>query len=135
MLFRLVLPQPKWGFRPSRRWLSPETADVKSTHCRTCMHRYYKLCKSGEETKGHDGFCPLELYSGDEERTRSALEELYCAWEESDDTLNNLRLFHEGKRVSPAEVRPFSLPSSLTLRADAAKPPAAPPCRLVWTQT
>ncbi|GAA5835759.1 hypothetical protein JCM9279_004639 [Rhodotorula babjevae] len=101
--------KPKWGFLPSRSSLSPKTADIKSTYCRTCMHRYLKSRKSGDdlglsEADDHEGFCPLDLYSGDARRTMGVVTQLYSSWEKTKGTINNLRVFYEGKRVSPDEL-------------------------------
>ncbi|GAA6057673.1 hypothetical protein JCM3770_003833 [Rhodotorula araucariae] len=118
--------KPKWGFLPSLASLSPNTAEVKSLFCRTCMHRYYK---------GHDGadegFCPLDLYSGDGERVKRALEQLYGSWESSGGTLNNLRVFFNGQRISPGELAspPHALYTELSSLA--ALPPSHPPAALL----
>ncbi|KPV76087.1 uncharacterized protein RHOBADRAFT_53078 [Rhodotorula graminis WP1] len=96
--------KPKWGFLPARSCLSPDTADIKSHYCRTCMHCYHKSRKSGDHAGSgddDDGFCPLDLYSGDVHRTTSAVTQLYRSWKASNGSLNNLRVFYEGKRVSP----------------------------------
>ncbi|KAG9021106.1 Inositol-pentakisphosphate 2-kinase [Tulasnella sp. JGI-2019a] len=49
-------------------------------------------------------YCPLDLYSGEESRVRKALQALCDAWVESDGSLNNLKIFAAGKRVSPSNV-------------------------------
>ncbi|GAA5914095.1 hypothetical protein JCM8208_005138 [Rhodotorula glutinis] len=99
--------KPKWGFLPPCASLSSDTATIKSSYCRTCMHRYHKSRKVGDDLDtgdGDEGFCPLDLYSGDLRRTTSAVAQLYRSWEKSDGTFNNLRVFYEGKRISPDEL-------------------------------
>lgn len=107
--------QPKWGFLPSRDHLSPETADVKSAYCRTCMHRALKRAPRTTTAKrvgagpalavDREEFCPLDLYSRDPARTSRALQQLYASWTSSDGGINNLRFFLDGKLVKPSEVR------------------------------
>jgi inositol-pentakisphosphate 2-kinase len=50
------------------------------------------------------GYCPLDLYSGDEPRVRKALSGLWDAWVDSNGTLNNFRVFVRGKKIHPAQV-------------------------------
>jgi len=78
------------------------------------MHRYHKSRKSDDglgSSDNDEGFCPLDLYSGDARRTTSAVSQLYRSWEKGKGTFNNLRIFYEGKRVSPDEVRCVPLPA------------------------
>lgn len=51
------------------------------------------------------GYCPLDLYSGDEKRVTTALRRLWSAWIASDGTVNNIRLFANGKLLDPNDVR------------------------------
>ncbi|GAA5999371.1 inositol-pentakisphosphate 2-kinase [Rhodotorula paludigena] len=95
--------KPKWGFLPNPAYLSATTAPTKTSHCRTCMHRFYKRASGAAEQE--DGFCPLGLYSGDEGRVRRAVGTLFSSWESSGGTINNLRFFYERKRVSPDELQ------------------------------
>ncbi|TAN09778.1 MAG: hypothetical protein EPN37_18920 [Chitinophagaceae bacterium] len=104
------LRQPKWGFLPSPTHLSPSTASMKTTYCRTCMHRHYKA----SDGEGSDGFCPLDLYSGNSARVHKALEQLYGSWMSSEGGINNLRIFLDGKKVLPGNV---SIASSFVSRA------------------
>ncbi|BGO97923.1 Inositol-pentakisphosphate 2-kinase [Rhodotorula toruloides ATCC 204091] len=92
--------KPKWGFLPSPTHLSPSNASIKTTYCRTCMHRHYKASEDG----GSDGFCPLDLYSGDPPRVHKALEQLHATWVSSEGAINNLRIFLDGKKVLPGDA-------------------------------
>ncbi|BGP23025.1 hypothetical protein JCM10295v2_001918 [Rhodotorula toruloides] len=98
--------KPKWGFLPSPSHLSPSSAPVKTTYCRTCMHRHYKA----SQDDALDGFCPLDLYSGDSARVHKALEQLYGTWISSVSEINNLRIFLDGKRILPGDVSSAALP-------------------------
>ncbi|GJN88340.1 hypothetical protein Rhopal_001305-T1 [Rhodotorula paludigena] len=95
--------KPKWGFLPNPAYLSATKAPTKTSHCRTCMHRFYKRASGAAEQQ--DGFCPLDLYSGDEGRVRRAVGSLFSSWESSGGAINNLRFFYERKRVSPDELQ------------------------------
>ncbi|EIW84866.1 hypothetical protein CONPUDRAFT_134729 [Coniophora puteana RWD-64-598 SS2] len=91
--------KPKWGFLPSTsKWLSRETAPVKTTTCRYCMHSCLKL--HGRDSNSRS-FCPLDLYSRDEERVTRAISALWDEWAADDASFNNLRIFAEGKPVRP----------------------------------
>jgi len=97
--------KPKWGFLPLTTHLSPATLATKSNTCRFCMHSHLK------STEGEDvslGYCPLDLYSGDEGRVKKALHTLWDAWIGSSGSVNNFRVFVEGQMLKPS-----SLPSSL----------------------
>lgn len=50
-------------------------------------------------------YCPLDLYSNDEARIRKAIRDLWNGWVQSNDTLNNMRIFVSGKMIRPSEVR------------------------------
>jgi hypothetical protein len=94
-------PQPKWGFLPSARYLQPpESVDIKTHHCRFCMHEGLRRPESG----GGARYCPLDLYSGDPMRMRKALDALWGAWRESGGANNNWRVFVDGKVVLPEDV-------------------------------
>jgi inositol-pentakisphosphate 2-kinase len=97
-----ISPQPKWGFMPKQTHLSPETREAKSTRCRYCLHSHVRS-KNGKVTSR--GYCPLDLYSGDERRVTIALRRLWNAWIASDGTVNNIRLFVNGKLLDPNSVR------------------------------
>ncbi|GAA5862881.1 hypothetical protein JCM3774_006673 [Rhodotorula dairenensis] len=97
--------KPKWGFLPSPTHLSPATAPLKSTYCRTCLHRAYK--QRGKEPAAVDcergGYCPLDLYSRDQARMAHALRQLWTAWNSSAGEANNLRFFLNGQLVKPGQ--------------------------------
>ncbi|KAI0362474.1 hypothetical protein OH77DRAFT_57725 [Trametes cingulata] len=91
--------KPKWGFLPNPTWLSPETRDIKRRTCRFCMHAHLK------STQGEDvalGYCPLDLFSGNEGRMRKALGALWDVWVGSGGAVNNLRVFVNGKMLKPS---------------------------------
>lgn len=68
------------------------------------MHSHLKFTE-GEEVSL--GFCPLDLYSGDEERVTKAIHTLWDVWIGSSGAVNNLRVFVEGQMVKPTiHVRP-----------------------------
>jgi len=66
------------------------------------MHSHLKAPRQEVEATR---YCPLDLYSGDEERIRTALRSLWDMWIRSLGQANNLRIFNEGKVVSPIDVR------------------------------
>lgn len=70
------------------------------------MHSHYK------STEGQDvslGYCPLDLYSGEEERVRKALNSLWDVWIGSSGSVNNLRIFVEGHMLRPSTLVSSSL--------------------------
>ncbi|WWC96243.1 hypothetical protein V866_003110 [Kwoniella sp. B9012] len=90
--------KPKWGFLPDASTIvPPEAAEIKSKHCRFCMHRHLKGHDSSAECK----FCPLDLYSGEEVRMKKAINGLWGIWEQSQGKENNWRVFVNGERTSP----------------------------------
>ncbi|KAF9246363.1 inositol-pentakisphosphate 2-kinase [Melanogaster broomeanus] len=91
--------KPKWGFMPNPTHLSQDTAPLKTSTCRFCMHTLFKS-KDGDITTK---YCPLDLYSGDEARMRNAIHHLWSGWLQSNGALNNLRLFISGKMLKPSE--------------------------------
>ncbi|KAJ7681751.1 inositol-pentakisphosphate 2-kinase [Mycena rosella] len=92
--------KPKWGFLPSPMYLSDHTRAVKTRTCRFCMHAHLKATKGETVPRG---YCPLDLYSGDESRVKQALSGLWDAWVESDGIVNSFRVFVRGKKIRPAE--------------------------------
>ncbi|KAJ7461581.1 inositol-pentakisphosphate 2-kinase [Mycena latifolia] len=92
--------KPKWGFLPSPTYLSDYTRPVKTRTCRFCMHSHLKA-QNGETVAL--GYCPLDLYSGDELRVKKALSSLWDAWANSDGAVNSFRVFVRGKKITPAE--------------------------------
>ncbi|GAA5953892.1 hypothetical protein JCM3765_000681 [Sporobolomyces pararoseus] len=102
--------KPKWGFLPTSNLLSHSTSSIKTRYCRFCMHRYYRT----RTVEDHDaGFCPLDLYSGDESRIRRAVDSLFSLWEDSNGEANNFRIFINGRKVDPAD--PSTIDSALDL--------------------
>ena len=98
-----VVVQPKWGFLPNPQHLSDASRDIKTRHCRFCLHRL-----SRETSQSHSqarDYCPLDLYSGDEGRVRTAIHALVSSWKETDGKGNNLKLFSNGRMLRPSEVR------------------------------
>ncbi|OBZ65669.1 Inositol-pentakisphosphate 2-kinase [Grifola frondosa] len=97
--------KPKWGFLPSSLHLSPRTLPIKTRTCRFCMHAHLKT------TQGEDvslGYCPLDLFSGEEARVTRALHALWDVWIGSSGGVNNLRVFVDGQMLRPT-VNPSSL--------------------------
>ncbi|KAF7337935.1 Inositol-pentakisphosphate 2-kinase [Mycena venus] len=92
--------KPKWGFLPSPTYLSDSTRPIKTRTCRFCMHSHLKA-QQGEKVSS--GYCPLDLFSGDETRMKAALNSLWDAWSDSDGTTNNFKVFISGKKILPAE--------------------------------
>ncbi|KAJ6531626.1 inositol-pentakisphosphate 2-kinase [Mycena vulgaris] len=92
--------KPKWGFLPSPTHLADSTRAVKTRTCRFCMHSHLKTLK-GETVAV--GYCPLDLYSGNESRIKTALSSLWDAWETSNGAVNSFKVFVRGKKISPAE--------------------------------
>jgi len=75
------------------------------------MHAYMKKAKDDPATaldEHQEGYCPLDLYSGDDKRIGRAIVALWRAWELSEGAANNLRFFYEGVRVEPTDVSPRS---------------------------
>ncbi|KAA1469367.1 hypothetical protein DENSPDRAFT_857844 [Dentipellis sp. KUC8613] len=92
--------KPKWGFLPSPAHLSPETLPIKTQTCRTCMHSHLRQSK-GEAAAAN--YCPLDLFSGTEERVKRAIHGLWDSWNESGGTINNLRIFSDGRMLKPTD--------------------------------
>lgn len=114
-----TFPKPKWGFLPNPTHLSPESKPIKTRTCRTCMHTHLKQTE-GQNVAVH--YCPLDLFSGSRERLEIALEGLWNSWTQSNGAINNLRIFHYGKMVLPADVgRQISQSPLLTHRRTGAQ--------------
>ena len=74
------------------------------SHCRFCLHRLHRA-QSGEQTHSQAGdYCPLDLYSGDIERTQRAVMSLVQAWKTSGGKGNNLKLFWKGRMILPQQL-------------------------------
>ncbi|PVG01131.1 hypothetical protein CPB86DRAFT_782039 [Serendipita vermifera] len=99
--------KPKWAFLPNPAYLSDETKDTKLQHCRFCMHSVRKTA-TGE--KAAVGYCPLDLFSGKEERVRKALTSLWNSWIENDGQINNLKIFVTGQVISPSQAEELLSP-------------------------
>ncbi|KAN0077133.1 Inositol-pentakisphosphate 2-kinase domain containing protein [Tylopilus felleus] len=95
--------KPKWGFLPNTAHLSQETAEVKTSTCRFCMHAHFKFKDGDVPTQ----YCPLDLYSQDESRMRKAIRDLWDGWVQSNGALNNMKVFMSGKTINPSEARSF----------------------------
>jgi inositol-pentakisphosphate 2-kinase len=54
------------------------------------------------------GYCPLDLFSNDEDRMSSAIHALWDAWNDSNGTINNFKIFKSGQLIHPSDV---NLPS------------------------
>ena len=100
-LLGLSSRQPKWGFLPAATHLSQATRAIKTQTCRFCIHSRVRI-NSGE--KAGLGYCPLDLFSGEEYRVRGAIHSLWDAWVTSNGTINNLKIFSQGNLVSPLKV-------------------------------
>lgn len=99
-----VLPgKPKWGFLPCARHLQPpESVSIKSHVSRFRLHQHFR---------GHSDdppYDPLDLFSGDKMRMRTAIDGLWTMWEISRGKNNNWKVFIGGKEISPEDVRPRS---------------------------
>jgi inositol-pentakisphosphate 2-kinase len=82
---------------PAHKSIHPaEAAAIKSTVSRYRLHQHFR----GVDTT----YDPLDLYSGDEARMRTAISALWDLWETSKGQSNNWRVFVDGKAASPNEV-------------------------------
>ncbi|WVR06456.1 hypothetical protein IAU60_003487 [Kwoniella sp. DSM 27419] len=91
--------KPKWGFLPSPKRIVPgEAANIKSKICRFCLHTHFR----GETSAVP--YCPLDLYSGDEDRVKKAIQALGAGWEGSNGKANNWRVFMDGNRIEPNQI-------------------------------
>lgn len=59
--------------------------------------------KMGEAASS--SYCPLDLFSEDRSRIKKAIYDLWDIWSESNGTVNNLKIFVQGKRIVPSDVR------------------------------
>ncbi|KAK1215060.1 hypothetical protein PQX77_022350 [Marasmius sp. AFHP31] len=120
--------KPKWSFLPNPTHLSPSTRDIKTKTCRFCMHSYVRNNNSNHQPSDSThhaqglvahGYCPLDLFSGDEERVRNALGALYDAWVVSEGKVNNLKVFLGGKVLKVHEKHRLWDPSEKEKEKDA----------------
>lgn len=93
--------KPKWAFLPSLTHLSDATKATKSQTCRFCMHNHLRKSK-GQIVEM--SYCPLDLFSEDEGRMTRAVHGLWDGWHESGGSVNNLKVFAEGKILRPSEA-------------------------------
>ncbi|KAF5330845.1 hypothetical protein D9619_005472 [Psilocybe cf. subviscida] len=93
--------KPKWGFLPVPHHLSAATKSIKTRTCRFCMHTHLRVQQGHEDVTT---YCPLDLFSGDEQRVVKAIDSLWDAWIASKATVNNLKIFARGKFVKPSEA-------------------------------
>ncbi|KAF5380971.1 hypothetical protein D9615_004097 [Tricholomella constricta] len=93
--------KPKWALLPAVTHLSNTTRPIKTQTCRFCMHSAVRA-KAGETVSL--GYCPLDLFSGDEHRVRKAIYDLWDAWSLSNGTINNLKIFVHGRTITPDEA-------------------------------
>jgi inositol-pentakisphosphate 2-kinase len=49
-------------------------------------------------------YCPLDLFSGSADRVQSAVSALWDAWEHSNGSVNNLKIFAGAEVVKPGQV-------------------------------
>lgn len=96
------MKQPKWAFLPTPSHLSSATQNIKTRTCRFCMHAHLKAQKGETASLG---YCPLDLFSGDTTRVVRAITSLWDSWNDSDGTVNNLKIFARGKFIRPIDVR------------------------------
>ena len=65
------------------------------------MHSHLRAQQGSREMTE---YCPLDLFSGDECRILKAIHNLWNGWVSSNATINNLKIFAEGKFLTPSEV-------------------------------
>ncbi|KIM22257.1 hypothetical protein M408DRAFT_79282 [Serendipita vermifera MAFF 305830] len=99
--------KPKWAFLPNPTYLSEETKETKLRNCRFCMHAHEKQ-DSGETVA--TGYCPLDLFSGDEARVSKTVKDLWDAWVQSGGHINNLKIFVEGVLIQPSQASQLLAP-------------------------
>jgi len=74
---------------------------IKARHCRFCLHDYLRATRVPAVHR----YCPLDLYSSDPARVERAVEALWDRWMDSQGGTNNLRIFLDGRKLHPTEVR------------------------------
>jgi len=93
--------KPKWAFLPSSFHLSESTRPVKTRTCRFCMHSYMRA-RQGEVVSF--GYCPLDLFSNNEDRISNAIRALWDAWNNSNGGVNNFKVFKRGRLIQPSNI-------------------------------
>ncbi|ADV22064.1 inositol-pentakisphosphate 2-kinase [Cryptococcus gattii E566] len=97
--------KPKWGFLPCARHLQPpESVSVKSHVSRFRLHQHFR---GQSDDPPYD---PLDLFSGDKMRIRTAVDGLWKMWEISRGKNNNWKVFIGGKEISPEDLQKDLLP-------------------------
>lgn len=65
------------------------------------MHNYMR----SQKIHGYvNNYCPLDLFSGNADRVRKAVDCLWEAWVHSNGNINNLKVFAHGETVRPDQV-------------------------------
>lgn len=67
------------------------------------MHTHQRSVESPSKFKTE--YCPLDLFSGDKERVRKAVVDLWKSWVGSKGSINNLKIFVHGSNIAPNDVR------------------------------
>ncbi|KAM9324114.1 inositol-pentakisphosphate 2-kinase [Gastrophryne carolinensis] len=80
--------KPKCGYIPSSALI---TKEIKKKVCRFCMHQHLKVSKG--KWKRISKYCPLDLFSGNQERMHFALMSLL------QDPQNNIKIFKNGNLI------------------------------------
>lgn len=73
----------------------------KTQTCRFCMHDFMRSQKNQRHV---NNYCPLDLFSGNANRIRKAVDCLWEAWLYSSGNMNNLKVFARGETVRPDQV-------------------------------
>lgn len=66
------------------------------------MHTHLRHVEENESAEL--SYCPLDLFSGSEERVTRAVVALWDTWETTGGKANNLKIFADGRLVSPGDV-------------------------------
>ncbi|OWZ78206.1 inositol-pentakisphosphate 2-kinase [Cryptococcus neoformans Tu401-1] len=97
--------KPKWGFLPCTGHLQPpESVSIKSHVSRFRLHQHFR---GRADDPPYD---PLDLFSGDKMRMRTALDGLWTMWEISRGKSNNWKVFIGSKEISPDDLQKGLLP-------------------------
>ncbi|KAG8907179.1 Inositol-pentakisphosphate 2-kinase [Tulasnella sp. 403] len=95
--------KPKWAILSNPTHLSEETKPTKASYCRFCMHTHQRALKSPSAFVSK--YCPMDLFSEDEERIRKAVAALWEAWIGSDGSINNMKIFVNGTSILPTDTQ------------------------------
>jgi inositol-pentakisphosphate 2-kinase len=69
----------------------------------------HSFMRSQKDHKYVNNYCPLDLFSGNAERVKKAIDCLWYAWEHSNGGVNNLKIFARGRVIKPGQVNDFSM--------------------------